>query len=254
MVRVSLLQLQLPMDKPGALKHVSKMLARAASAGSDVVCLPELWYTKAIKCFEREFKVIVDAAKEHNMIVIPGAFLEVINDKSYISCPVIAASGSILGRQLKIHPFGVQKKHVEGGTKAEIFDSGKLKFGVVVCYDVVFPEVARWFVNKGAEILFLPSKVRNEGIKPWHMYAQVRALENRVSIAAPNVCDSISIYKGKSICVDFDYNNKSDIAIPKITVASTHEHTLVVDVDLKLAKKIRKRRFEDFKNNIYHSL
>lgn len=125
---------------------------------------------------------------------------------------------------------------------------------MVVCYDVVFPEVARWFVNKGAEILFLPSKVRNEGIKPWHMYVQVRALENRVPIAAPNVCDSISIYKGKSICVDFDYNNKSDIAIPKLTVASTHEHTLVVDVDLKLAKKIRKRRFEDFKNNIYHSL
>ena len=48
------------------------------------------------------------------------------------------------------------------------------------------------------------------------MYVQVRALENRIPIAAPNICDSSnSIYKGKSIFVDFDYDYKTDIAVPK---------------------------------------
>ncbi|MFL6435065.1 MAG: nitrilase-related carbon-nitrogen hydrolase [Nitrososphaeraceae archaeon] len=109
---------------------------------------------------------------------------------------------------------------------------------------MVFSEVARSYVKKGAEVLFIPSKITNRGIKPWHMYIQVRALENRVPIAAANVCDHTMSHNGKSISVDFKYESRSDIAVPKLTIGSTHQQTLVVDLDLKLAKKIRKRRFK----------
>jgi hypothetical protein len=54
------------------------------------------------------------------------------------------------------------------------------------------------------------------------MYVQVGALENRIPIAAPNICDSSnSIYKGKSIFVDFDYDYKTDIAVPKLRFGSS---------------------------------
>ena len=100
-----------------------------------------------------------------------------------ISSPVIANDGMIAGRQLKIHPFGPQRKVVKAGTKVEIFESGNFKFGIGICCDIVFPEVTRALVKKGADILFFPSKIRYEGIKPWHMYVQVRALENRIPIS-----------------------------------------------------------------------
>jgi predicted amidohydrolase len=61
-------------------------------------------------------------------------------------------------------------------------------YGSIICYDIVFPDVARALVKKGSDILFFPSKIRYEGIKPWHMYIQVRALENRLPMAAPNAC------------------------------------------------------------------
>lgn len=254
-VRVSLLQMQLLMNRAEALKRLNEMLTKAASADADIVCLPELWYPKVIKRFDLEFSTILDLAKEYNMIIISGAFLERIDDKLFVSCPVVATNGGILGRQLKIHPFGVQKKYVNGGTKTEIFEIGGLKFGVVICYDIVFPEVARSYIKKGADILFLPSKITNEGIKPWHMYIQVRALENRVPIAAPNVCDNNKrLYNGKSICVDFDYDDKTDVAIPILRQASIHEQILVVDVNLKRSKKMRKRRFKDFKSELYYTL
>ena len=122
----------------------------------------------------------------------------------------------VLGRQLKIHPFGPQRKVVKAGTKVELFESGNFKFGIGICYDIVFPEVARALVKKGADVLFFPSKIRYEGIKPWHMYVQVRALENRIPRVMLNICDSSnSIYKGKSIFVDFDYDYETDIAVPK---------------------------------------
>jgi omega-amidase len=77
------------------------------------------------------------------------------------------------------------------------------------------------------------------------MYVQVRALENRIPIAAPNVCDGRNgIYRGKSIFVDFEYDYKTDIAVPKLRVGSAvDDQILIVDVDLNSSRKLRKKRF-----------
>ena len=209
-----------------------------------------MWYTKIVTDFETKFDKIIDVAKEYNMAIIPGAFVERRNNNNnalQISTPIIANDGVIAGRQLKIHPFGPQRRVLKAGTKVELFKSGNFKFGIGICYDIVFPEVARALLRKGADILFFPSKIRHEGIKPWHLYVQVRALENRIPIAAPNVCDDSSsngIYRGKSIFVDFDYNYKMDIAVPKIRVGSSvNNQILIVNVDLKHSRKLRKKRF-----------
>ena len=104
-----------------------------------------------------------------------------------------------------------------------------------MCYDIVFPEVARALVKKGADILFFPSKIRYEGIKPWHMYVQVRAFENRIPIAAPNVCSNSNngIYRGKSIFVDFDYDRKTDITVPNLRFGSSkNDQIIIIDMDL----------------------
>ena len=254
MLRIALVQLQLQNNKTKAIEHTLKILNKVGPSDSDIVCLPELWYTKTIMDFETEFDKIIDIAKEYNMAIIPGAFVERRNNNNnncnnalQISTPVIANDGVITGRQLKIHPFGPQRKVVKAGTKVELFESVNFKFGIGICYDIVFPEVARAMLKKGADILFFPSKIRYEGIKPWHMYVQVRALENRIPIAAPNVCDynsSNGIYRGKSIFVDFDYNYKTDIAVPKIRVGSSvSNQILIVNVDLNHSRKLRKKRF-----------
>ena len=257
-LRIALVQIDLQNNKAKAIEHTLKLLKKVGSSDSDIVCLPELWYSKIVTNFETEFDKIIDAGKEYNMVIIPGAFVERNNSNNngndlQISSPVIANEGTILGRQLKIHPFGPQRKVVKAGTKVELFESGNFKFGIGICYDIVFPEVARALVKKGADILFFPSKIRYEGIKPWHMYVQVRALENRIPIAAPNVCDSAnSIYKGKSIFVDFDYDYKTDIALPKLRFGSSvNDQILITEIDLKRTRKLHKKRFEDFRNNLY---
>jgi predicted amidohydrolase len=252
-LRIALVQLHLQNNKVKAIEHTLNILSRIGSSDSDIVCLPELWYTKTVTNFETEFDKIIDVAKEYNMTIIPGAFVERRSSNNndcnalQISSPVIANDGVISGRQLKLHPFGPQRKVIKAGTKVELFESANFRFGIGICYDIVFPEVARALLKNGADILFFPSKIRNEGIKPWHMYVQVRALENRIPIAAPNVCDgrnSNGIYRGKSIFVDFDYDYKTDIAVPKLRVGSAvNDQILIVDVDLNSSRKLRKKRF-----------
>ena len=112
-------------------------------------------------------------------------------------------------------------------------------------------------VQKGADILFFPSKIRYEGIKPWHMYVQVRAFENRIPIAAPNVCSNSNngIYRGKSIFVDFDYDRKTDITVPKLRLGSSvYDQTLIIDIDMNRTRKLRKKRFEDFRAHLHGRL
>lgn len=257
MVRVALLQLELQKNKSESIGHVIKLLKNAAAAESKIVCLPEQWYPEPIGSFEREFKELIDLAKGEGITVIAGAFLEKIGDGDhdsglYISCPVIAADGRMLGRQSKLHPFGDEKKVVEAGSKLEIFDAGGFKFGIGICHDVVFPEVSRALALKGADMLFFPSKIRNEGIEPWHIYVQARALENRIPAIAPNACSKA--YVGRSIVVDFDYDKAGNIAVPKTSIASSSEQILVMDVDLEQARRIRKLRFDDYRSELYGSL
>lgn len=252
MVRVALVQLRSQKSRSESIEQVIKMLRKAGAEEPDIVCLPELWYPKIVNSFEQAFRHIIDIAREQNMIIIPGAFLERINDDLYISSPVISTEGIILGRQYKIHPFGNQRTTLKSGTTTEIFDVGSFKFGIGICYDMVFPEVSRALMLKGAEILFFPSKINKKGIKPWHMYVQVRALENRIPVAAPNVCDDS--YGGKSILVSFDYDKKSDIAVPKRVVGSINNQILELDIDLDFVRKIREARLKDLKSNLYGSL
>jgi predicted amidohydrolase len=98
--------------------------------------------------FEKEFAAILDVAKQKTVFIIPGAFLERIDDEIYVSCPIISKKGKVIGRQLKIHPFGLQRKDVKPGIKAEVFNLGKFKLGVVICYDAVLPEVSRVLATK----------------------------------------------------------------------------------------------------------
>ena len=108
--RIALVQINSYNNKAKAVEHACKLLKKAGSSDSDIVCLPELWYTKIVKNFETEFDKIIGVAKEYNMVIIPGAFIERSkNGNNYlqISSPVISDDGMILGHQLKIHPFGL---------------------------------------------------------------------------------------------------------------------------------------------------
>src|ERR671938_407178 len=125
--RIALVQINSYNNKDKAVEYACKLLKKAGSSDSDIVCLPELWYTKIVTNFETEFNRIIDAAKEYHMVIILGAFIEKsksANSYLQISSPVISDDGVIAGRQLKIHPFGRQRKVIKAGTKVEIFKSG----------------------------------------------------------------------------------------------------------------------------------
>ena len=139
----------------------------------------------------------------------------------------------------KIHPYDYEKETVSAGTETKIFKTS-CKFGIMICYDTVFPGVAQMLANKGAEILFSPSRIVKEGIEPWKMYVQVRSLENRIPIIAPNVENTK--FGGNSMIIELTKEGK--IVKTKITKLE-EELEMSADIILSNYKKIRRQRLED---------
>ena len=242
MVKVGIVQTRTYKTNKEGITRVSEILENLGKKKTEIVCLPEQWLkNNEIKDFDSEFLEFKEIAKKYQMTIIPGAFYEKIKNDVTISSPVIGPKGNIIGRQLKIHPFDYEKNTVTPGKEAKIFNSA-CKFGVVICYDMVFPKVSEMLVKKGAQILFSPSRIVRRGIDPWETYVRARSLENRVPILAANVRNKR--YGGNSMIIDLFENNK--VVIPK-TQKIKEEGYAVKNLNLSKFEKTRKIRFSDSK-------
>jgi predicted amidohydrolase len=219
---------------------ISKLVENLGKQETDIVCLPEQWLKEnRIADFDTEFSRFKKIAKEYSMTVIPGAFYEKRKNGNVIASPIIGPTGEIVGMQEKIHPFDYEKDLVKPGTKAKMFKTA-CKFGIIICYDMVFSDVAETLVKKGAQVLFSPSRIVKRGIIPWHMYVQVRALENRIPILAANVQNNR--FGGSSLIVSLRERDK--VMIPSILTLKG-ESAKALEFDLSKYKKSRKGRFSD---------
>ena len=240
MVNLGLIQTTTQSTNQKGISHVSKILKKLGNTNTDIVCLPEQWLkNNTINSFDVEFSEFKKIAKEFSMTIIPGAFYEISKTKTSIISPIIGPNEEIIGKQEKIHPFDYERDNVKPGKEAKIFNTA-CKFGVVICYDMVFPKVANTFVKKGAQVLFSPSRIVRRGIEPWQMYVQVRALENRIPILAANVENHK--FGGNSLIIDLSENNK--VMTTKV-MKLNGECGTSKEFNLKKYEKSRKIRFSD---------
>ena len=239
MVKLGLVQTISYSNNEKGMSQVSEILKRLGKKETEIVCMPEQWLkSNEIADFDSEFSEFRKIAKEFSMTIIPGAFYETIKRKMSIVSPIIGPEGEIIGRQEKIHPFDYEKDIVNPGNEAKIFNTS-CKFGVIVCYDMVFPKVANTLAKKGAQVLFSPSRIVRRGITPWQMYVQIRALENRIPILAANVENHR--FGGNSMIIDLNENNK--VVTTKITKLKG-ENGKAKEFTLGKYEKIRKRDFQ----------
>ncbi len=240
MVKLGLVQTASQGTNQKRISSVSKILRELGEKGTQIVCMPEQWLkNNEITDFDVEFSDFKDIAEDHAMTIITGAFYDITKNKASITAPIIGPKGEFIGKQEKIHPFDYERDSVKPGKEVKIFDTA-CKFGVVICYDMVFPKVANTMAIKGAQVLFSPSRIVRRGIEPWQMYVKVRSLENRIPILAANVKNQR--FGGNSMIVDLSENNK--VMTTKI-IKLEGEQGIAKEFRLDRYEKSRKKRFAD---------
>lgn len=99
-----------------------------------------------------------EAARKHNIWLIPGSMYEAADDRIYNTCPVISPDGTVVSRYRKQFPWLPYEKDITPGDQFTVFDIPNVgRFGISNCYDMWFPETIRTMAWMGAEVILHPS-------------------------------------------------------------------------------------------------
>jgi predicted amidohydrolase len=180
-----------------------------------------------------------DAAKAAQIAVLASIYETcAVPDRVYDTALWIDRSGHIAGVYRKLHlydAFGFKEsdKFHPGADIAAPVTCADARCGMMICYDLRFPEMARMLALDGAEILFAPSGWVQGDMKldHWQTMIKARALENGCYVVAPD--QTGNIYIGHSLAVD-PYGRI-------VTDMGDREGFEIIDLDLRLVAEARER-------------
>ena len=212
-------------DKEANLQEAENWLRHAKGQGAKLVVLPEVFTwrgplrdtTSAESIPGPTSHRMAKLARELGIYLLAGSILEsaVDGNKAYNTSLFFNPQGALLAKYRKIHLFdvdvtdGVTVLESEArmpGEEVVVAETEFCPVGLTICYDIRFPELYRHLVERGAQIIFVPSAFTAfTGQSHWEPLLRARAIENQVYIIASdqvgNAADSI-VTHGHSMIVD----------------------------------------------------
>ena len=224
-VRIAAVQMGATDDFALNLDRAAESVDKAAKSWDqvDAICLPEYCYGLPTKISDdkpspspkrRILDVMSAKAVEHRTNIITGSFPEPAGDGRYYNTTlVIDRQGNFIGQYRKTHLFDAmdaeESKTIVAGDALGIFDLDIGRIGIMVCYELRFPEIARTLVLRGAELIFVPSAFPFGASLPprtdhWDILTASTAISNLVCVVAVNQFGQLGdeAFFGRSAIID----------------------------------------------------
>jgi predicted amidohydrolase len=198
-MKVSIIQMEIADGNPEFNRERAReLIEKAAEEKPDVILLPEMWTTayeleKLEQLCDRQGKPTLDMicrlSVKHEINIIAGSFADmdkdgVIRNTSY----VVDRNGNVAAKYEKIHLFRLmgEDARLKGGRKQCVFKLDGVKCGLIICYDLRFPELVRTLALEGIKVLFVPAEWPAVRLEHWTTLLRARAIENQIFVAAAN--------------------------------------------------------------------
>lgn len=164
----------------------------------DCIVLPEMWTTSYTLENIHEYAddhgkttipFLQNLASRFHVNIIGGSFANRVNGNIYNTAAVINRRGELVYQYHKVHlvPMLDEHKYLTGGNKVpEVFELDGMKMGLIICYDLRFPEIIRPLALEGAEILFVVAEWPIARLNHWRNLQQTRAIENQMFVVSAN--------------------------------------------------------------------
>jgi omega-amidase len=157
----------------------------------------------------------------------------------YDSAVLIGPDAEVIGEYRKVHLKGEEKLAFRGGYKFPVFETDFGMVGLLVGWDLAFPEVARSLALDGAEVLAVCANWEAPHTEEWRAYLLARAYENSVFVAGANRIGDEYTYSffGESMIIG--PRGELYAQVPKGEEGLPQEGFAVAKVDLDEIKKYR---------------
>jgi predicted amidohydrolase len=181
---------------------ILEFTGRASQMGCEAVIFPELVDTGYDMSMIRESSSFWDLDQDDSPVSIArsaarnsGIYLmcglsEMVGETVYNTTAVFDPQGDIVGKYRKSHlaayPLLEEDQYIVPGNSLEIADVDDMKWGLMICYDLRFPELSRSLVLNGAEVLALSSAWPFPRLSHWRTLIRARAIENQSYMLAAN--------------------------------------------------------------------
>jgi predicted amidohydrolase len=222
--KAAIVQMKSSVDKELNLVHSLKLINEAAKKKARLICFPEFQMAysppeqkseslhKIAEKITGNFVSTLSNSAKQNRVNIVATLYEIINtnDKShkvFDTGVIINELGKLQSIYRKVHlydalGFKESKKLLAGSIIEKPSKTSVGKLGLLICYDMRFPEISRILTVNGANILVSPSAWVAGFMKRehWEIMVRARAIENGVYVLAPNQVGNI--YCGHSMAID----------------------------------------------------
>ena len=203
-------------DKDYNIKKMEEQAARAARSECDLIIFPEMSLTGYI-CRDLIYKLsepingpsidkLERAAREHNLHIILGMPEEseargIIHNASVLLGPA-GVVGTYRKMYLPTHSVFEEKRYFRPGYEIQTFNTKIGNIGMLICYDIFFPEIARLLTVDGAQIIVCISASPSGRRDYFETLTKARAIENSVFLAYVNLVgieDGLQFWGGSHV-------------------------------------------------------
>lgn len=252
MRRVAVVQLKASTRKEENLEAAKDYIREAERRNAELVAFPEflMAYSPAGQSAEELSKIAESVtgrfasalcgAARINRISVVATIYERSRSRNrvYDTALLIDSNGKLRSTYRKLHlydalGFRESSKLIAGKDLAEPVQTKAGKVGLMICYDIRFPELSRILTLMGSDTLVMPSAWVRGRMKTehWQTMLRARAIENGCYVVAPDQVGNI--YIGRSMVVD---------PFGKVVLDMGKKEGLgVVDLDNKLVRDVRSR-------------
>lgn len=245
-------------------KNLEKMVEQVESCinkyqNVEIIIFPELsstgyFLTKELQdvadhAVGEHFQIMSAVAKREKIIIAYGYVEKEDANMIYNSLMVINTKGEKIANYRKIHLTPLEKEFFTAGSEIVVVESEIGKIGLMTCWDLAFPDLAKALAQKGAEVILAPSAWESPHHEPYELFARARAIDYTVFIAT---CNHIGLSN------NLDFFGKSAIYGPdgKVMVKSEkkEETILFASLDFNQRKKLQESFFTmkaDFREDLF---
>ena len=224
-IKVAAIQMPTVTDKMQNVRTAGIYLEKIKDEKPDFVILPEMfccpYQTQNFPVYAEEeggpvWQQLSEYAKQYGIYLIGGSMPEKdAEGKVYNTSYIFDRQGKQIGKHRKVHLFDIdvtggqtfkESDTLTAGDHDTVFDTEFGRMGVMLCFDIRFPELARMMVNDGAKAILVPAAFNmTTGPAHWELSFRTRALDNQIYMigCAPMRDESAGyISWGQSIVTD----------------------------------------------------